>query len=46
MTDNPELSTGSLAPDFSLSASNGTEIGLSNFRFKNNIYLFFVREFN
>jgi peroxiredoxin len=46
MTDYPNVSIGSLAPEFSLPASNGTEIALSGFRSKNNVYLFFVREFN
>ena len=45
MTDYPDLTVGSLAPEFNLPASNGTEIGLANFRSKNNVYLFFVREF-
>jgi peroxiredoxin len=46
MIDDPEVSIGSLAPEFSLPASNGSEIALANFRSKNNVYLFFVREFN
>jgi peroxiredoxin len=46
MTDIPELTIGSLAPEFNLPASNGSEIVLTNFRTKNNVYLFFVREFN
>jgi peroxiredoxin len=46
MADYPDISTGSLAPEFSLSASTGTEIALANYRAKNNVYLFFVREFN
>ena len=41
-----ELVLGSPAPDFRLSASNGGEVGLSDFRSKSNVYLFFVREFN
>ncbi len=45
MTDIPELTVGSLAPAFSLPASNGTEILLADFRSKNNVYLFFVREY-
>jgi peroxiredoxin len=45
MTDNPEVSIGTPAPEFSLPASNGSEIALANFRSKNNVYLFFVREF-
>jgi peroxiredoxin len=46
MTDIPDLTIGSLAPEFSLPASTGTDIALANFRTKNNVYLFFVREFN
>ena len=46
MTDIPDLKIGSLAPEFTLPASTGSEIALINFRFKNNVYLFFVREFN
>jgi len=46
MTDTLELTIGSLAPEFSLPASSGGEIGLNNFRDKKNVYLFFVREFN
>ena len=45
MTDYPDLNIGSLAPEFILPASTGGEIGLTNFRLKNNVYLFFVREF-
>jgi len=46
MKDNLELTIGSLAPEFSLPASTGTEIALADFRSKHNVYLFFVREFN
>jgi peroxiredoxin Q/BCP len=45
MTDQPGLTIGSLAPDFSLSASNATEIKLADFRSKSNVVLFFIREF-
>ena len=45
MTDFPDLIIGSQAPEFSLPASNGSEIALANFRSKKNVYLFFVREF-
>lgn len=41
----PDLTIGSLAPEFSLPASNATEIALANFRSKNNVYLFFIREY-
>ena len=46
MNDYPDIIIGSLAPEFSLPASNGTDIALADFRSKNIIYLFFVREFN
>jgi peroxiredoxin len=45
MTDNFDITIGSLAPEFSLPASTGPEIALADFRSKNNVYLFFVREF-
>jgi len=45
MSDIPDLAIGALAPEFSLPASTGTEISLTNFRTKNNVYVFFVREF-
>ena len=40
-----EAGTGSAAPDFRLSASNGAEIGLEDFQEKANVVLFFVREY-
>lgn len=46
MINNLEITIGSLAPDFSLPASTGTKIALADIRSKNNVYLFFVREFN
>ena len=46
MIDVPELTIGSIAPEFNLPASIGGEIALSSFRNKNSVYLFFVREFN
>lgn len=46
MAEIPDLIIGTLAPEFSLPASNGAEIVLANFRSKNNVYLFFVREYN
>jgi len=46
MTNQPDLSIGSMAPEFSLPASTGTQISLSDYRDKSNLYLFFVREFN
>lgn len=45
MTDIPDLTIGSQAPEFSLPASDGSEIALVDFRSKRNVYLFFVREF-
>jgi peroxiredoxin len=45
MADNPDLSIGTLAPEFSLTASTGTEITLANFHSKSLVYLFFVREY-
>ncbi len=44
--DTIEAKIGSYAPDFRLPATNGKEIGLSDYRRKNNVVLFFVREFN
>ena len=46
MTDQLEPTLGAHAIDFSLSASTGTQISLSNYQAKKNVYLFFVREFN
>ena len=46
MSDIPDLAVGTLAPEFSLPASTGSEISLTDFRTKNNVYVFFVREFN
>ncbi len=40
------LEIGSLAPAFRLPASTGVEIGLEDYRSKNNVYLFFIREYN
>jgi peroxiredoxin len=45
MTDNPELSIGSLAPNFTLASSTGVDVSLSDFHSKSNVYLFFVREY-
>jgi peroxiredoxin len=44
-SDTIEAKIGSYAPDFRLPATNGTEIGLSDYRNKSNVVLFFVREF-
>ncbi len=42
--DSIEAKIGSLAPDFKLSATNGQEISLSDFREKSNVIVFFIRE--
>jgi peroxiredoxin len=44
--DTIEAKIGSYAPDFRLASTNGSEIGLSDFRHRKNVVLFFVREFN
>jgi peroxiredoxin len=36
---------GSIAPNFKLTATNGQEIALADFRGKKNVVLFFIREF-
>jgi len=36
---------GTYAPDFRLAATTGVEIGLSDFRAKKNVVVFFVREY-
>ncbi len=41
-----ELKVGSPAPDFKLPASTGDEVGLTDYRGKANVILFFVREHN
>ena len=47
MTDlTSQVTIGSLAPDFSLIASNGVEVKLADYRSKSNVVLFFVREYN
>ena len=46
MAENPEVTIGTTAPDFSLPASNGSEVRLADFRSKKNVVLFFIREFN
>lgn len=43
--DTIETKIGSVAPDFKLPATNGQDIALSDFRGRNNVVLFFVREF-
>ena len=42
--DSLDAKIGSLAPDFKLHATHGQEISLSDFRGKNNVIVFFVRE--
>jgi peroxiredoxin len=43
---NIEIAIGSEAPDFKLTAEDGNVITLSDYLGRQNIYLFFVREFN
>lgn len=43
-TESMDAKIGSLAPDFKLSATNGQEIALSDFRAKKNVIVFFIRE--
>jgi peroxiredoxin len=43
-TDSIEAKIGSLAPDFSLLATNGQKISLTDFRGKANVIVFFIRE--
>jgi peroxiredoxin Q/BCP len=45
MTDSTPLSIGSIAPDFSLPASNGSQVSLADFHDQKNVYLFFIREY-
>lgn len=42
--DTIEAKIGSLAPDFKLTATNGQQISLSDFRGKKNLIVFFIRE--
>ncbi|NJC98575.1 MAG: redoxin domain-containing protein [Anaerolineae bacterium] len=44
--DSMDAKIGSFAPDFKLMASNDQEISLSSFRKKNNVVLFFIREYH
>ncbi len=46
MSDQIEPTVGSHAIEFSLSASTGAQISLSNYLTRKNVYLFFVREYN
>jgi peroxiredoxin len=41
-----DLNAGSPAPDFSLTANDGRQIGLAEYKGKSHIVLFFVREYN
>jgi peroxiredoxin len=43
--DTLDAKIGSIAPDFKLKATNGQTIALSDFRGKNNVVMFFIREF-
>jgi peroxiredoxin len=40
------ISIGSTAPEFTLPASNGRQVALTDYRSAANVVLFFVREFN
>jgi len=40
-----EVAAGTVAPEFRLAASNGSEIGLADYRGKSAVALFFVREY-
>lgn len=42
--DSIEAKIGSLAPDFKLLATNGQNVSLTDFRAKNNVIVFFIRE--
>lgn len=44
-TDSIEAKIGSLAPDFSLPATNGQKISLTDFRGRANVIVFFIREY-
>jgi len=46
MSEIPEPTEGARALDFCLPATNGIQISLADYLPKNNIYLFFIREFN
>jgi len=45
-SDSLEAKIGSVAPDFRLTATNDQQIGLSDFRKKSNVVLFFIREYH
>ncbi|MFN8435279.1 MAG: peroxiredoxin family protein [Anaerolineales bacterium] len=42
--DTIEAKIGSLAPDFKLTATNGQSVSLTDFRSKQNVIVFFIRE--
>ncbi len=46
MTEIAELTEGDRAIDFTLTDANGHQVSLHDYISKNNIYLFFIREFN
>jgi len=46
MNDNSPITIGSQAIDFTLPASSGGKVTLSDYCNKKNVYLFFVRAFN
>jgi peroxiredoxin len=45
MTEKPELTIGSIAPEFRLPATNGAQVSLADFRGQSYVYLFFIREY-
>jgi peroxiredoxin len=44
--ENIDLAIGALAPSFKLTGQDGNTISLSDYLGRQNVYLFFVREFN
>jgi len=44
--DSIDAKIGSIAPDFRLTSSNDQELRLSDFHGRQNVVLFFVREFH
>jgi len=46
MAEIHELTEGEHAIDFTLTDANGHQVSLKDYLNKNNVYLFFVREFN
>ncbi len=46
MAEQLEPKEGDRAIDFTLTDANGHQVSLKDFLNKNNVYLFFIREFN